>query len=66
MNLLLTPEQKARKKIDEMLQRCGGIVQDRDKINFGAGQGIAMQEYITEAHPYNYVYFVNRMPVGVV
>lgn len=48
MNSLLTPEQKARIKIDGMLQLCGWIVQDRDTINFGAGQGIAIVRYSTE------------------
>ena len=60
------PEQKAREKIDRLLNQCGWIVQDRDKINFGAGLGIAVREYPTDSGPADYVLFVNRHPVGII
>jgi ribonucleoside-diphosphate reductase alpha chain len=40
------PEQSARDRIDEMLAECGWIVQDKKAINFNAGPGIAVREYL--------------------
>ncbi|NIA10283.1 MAG: hypothetical protein GWP10_11300 [Nitrospiraceae bacterium] len=53
----LTPEQKARKKIDKMLELSGWSVQNRDKIDFSASLGIAAREYPTEVGPADYVLF---------
>lgn len=60
------PEQKARDCIDQMLRDSGWSVQDKDKINFSAGLGIAVREYQTDVGPADYVLFVNRKPVGVI
>lgn len=60
------PEQIARDKIDEKLHQSGWIVQDKDKIDFSAGIGIAVREYPTETGPADYVLFVNRKPIGVI
>ena len=38
------PEQIARDKIDAKLAEAGWLVQDKDKINFNAGRGIAVRE----------------------
>lgn len=59
-------EQKARDSIDKMLTLCGWAVQDRKKINFNVGLGIAVREYPTEAGPADYVLFVDKKPVGVI
>ena len=40
----LTPEQKARQNIDDMLSKAGWIVQDKDKGDFSAGRGLAVRE----------------------
>jgi type I restriction enzyme R subunit len=40
----LTPEQKARQRIDEQLQGCGWVVQDKSDVNLGAGVGVAVRE----------------------
>jgi len=63
---LLTPEQKARQKIDKQLQQAGWIVQDLKDFNPSAGLGIAVREYPTESGAADYILFINRKPVGVI
>lgn len=59
------PEQIARDQIDAKLTEAGWLVQDKDKINFNVGQGIAVREYPTDIGPADYVLFVNHRAVGV-
>ena len=61
-----TPEQKARDNIDAMLEQAGWLVQDKKKIDFSAGFGIAIREYQTDVGPADYVLFIDKKPVGVV
>ncbi len=61
-----TPEQIARDRIDQMLGQAGWVVQDKDKIDFGAGLGIAVREYQTDVGPADYVLFVDKIHVGVI
>ena len=61
-----TPEQKARDHIDAMLGLAGWLVQDKKKIDFGAGFGIAIREYQTDVGPADYVLFIDKNPVGVI
>jgi type I restriction enzyme R subunit len=58
------PEQLARDRIDEKLRLAGWVVQD--KIDWSAGLGIAVREYLTEVGPADYVLFVDRKPVGII
>ncbi|MEX2347720.1 MAG: DEAD/DEAH box helicase family protein [Balneolaceae bacterium] len=62
----LTPEQKARQNIDRMLVQAGWVVQDYKKIDFKAGEGIAVREYPTATGPADYMLLVNKKPVGVI
>ena len=61
-----TPEQAARDIIDKMLSQAGWLVQDKKKIDFSAGFGIAVREYQTDVGPADYVLFIGKKPVGVV
>ena len=61
-----TPEQAARDVIDRQLSQAGWLVQDKNKIDFSAGPGIAVREYQTDIGPADYVLFVDRTPVGVI
>ena len=61
-----TPEQKARDNIDAMLGQAGWLVQDKKKIDFSAGSGIAVREYQTDVGPADYVLFIDKKPAGVV
>src|ERR1035437_4312429 len=60
------PEQISRDLIDAKLAEAGWHVQDKDKINFNAGPGIAVREYLTDIGPADYVLFVERHAVGVI
>src|SRR5690554_2477499 len=61
-----TPEQLARDNIDCLLIQAGWVVQDKNKINFAAAQGIAVREYQTDVGPADYVLFVDNKAVGVI
>ena len=60
------PEDAARDVIDAKLSESGWIVQDKRKIDFSAGPGIAVREYQTDVGPADYVLFADRTPVGVI
>lgn len=62
-----TPEQKARDKIDYELSASGWSVQDKDKINWSAGPGIAVRYYLTEeGKETDYTLFLNGKPIGII
>ena len=66
MPLNQNPEQAARDRIDVMLAASGWIVQDKKAIDFNAGPGIAVREYLTDIGPADYVLFVDQAAVGVI
>ena len=43
----MTPEEIARKKIDDRLKQSGWIIQDMKKVNPMASLGVAVREYPT-------------------
>ena len=61
-----TPEQLARDRIDQKLLAAGWIIQEKNRIDFSAGLGIAVKEYLTQNGPADYVLFIDRKPVGVI
>lgn len=65
VDINLTPEQKARQKIDRKLEQSGWKVQDYRNIDFRAGVGIAVREYPTDSGPADYMLLVDKKPVGV-
>lgn len=62
----MTPEAKAREKIDQKLTQAGWVVQDLKQLNLGASMGVAVREYPTDTGPADYVLFVGRQAVGVI
>ncbi len=62
----MTPEAKAREKIDLKLVQAGWVVQDMQQLNLAAGAGVAVREFPTDTGPADYVLFVNRTPAGVI
>ena len=62
----MTPEAKARSRIDARLTLAGWAVQDMKQLNLGAAQGVAVREYPTDSGPADYLLFVDRQPVGVI
>lgn len=61
-----TPEQRARDLIDQKLISSGWIVQDKKRINFSAGLGVAVREYQTAVGPADYVLFIEGKAVGII
>jgi type I restriction enzyme, R subunit len=68
MTLNQTPEQQARDNIDRQLAQAGWSVQDRDKINWKAGPGVAVRHYLTQdGKEADYVLFLGPgKPVGII
>ena len=56
----MTPEQKARQDIDNLLTKAGWVIQDMGEINLGAGLGIAVREYPIKSGFVDYALFVDR------
>lgn len=62
----MTPEARAREKIDELLTAAGWVVQHRDDMNLGAALGVAVREYPMPAGPCDYLLFIDRKACGVI
>jgi len=60
------PEEKARQKIDRMLEASGWAVQDLRQLNLGASLGIAVREFPLKSGTADYLLFVDRKAAGVV
>ena len=65
-NNYITPEVKARQRIDEDLVQAGWIIQNKNQLNLSAGLGIAVREYPTDSGPADYILFLDKKPVGVI
>lgn len=60
------PEQIARDKIDQMLEKAGWVIQSKKHVNLHASIGVAIREFQTDIGPADYVLFVDTKPVGVI
>jgi type I restriction enzyme R subunit len=60
------PEEKARQEIDKQLTQSGWAVQERDKANLSAAQGVAVGEFPLTSGFADYMLFVDSRPIGVV
>lgn len=62
-----TPEEKARRQIDEQLARCGWTVQHRDEANITAAPGVAIREFpLAGGDEADYLLYANGKAIGVV
>lgn len=52
--------------IDAALVAAGWVVQDRAHLNVGAGPGVAVREFPTDAGPCDYLLFLDGKPAGVI
>ncbi|MFE3230400.1 type I restriction endonuclease, partial [Nocardia sp. NPDC059228] len=59
-------EVQARETIDRMLSAAGWQVQDRDQVNPGAAQGVAVREFTVATGRADYVLYVDGKIVGVI
>ena len=64
--LLANTEDQARADIDALLRSAGWLLQDRDELALGAGQGIAVREFPLKSGFADYLLYVNRQPVGAI
>ena len=62
----MKPEKKARQYIDRLLTAAGWTIQDREQMNLGASQGVAVREYSMSSGPTDYLLFIDRRAVGVI
>lgn len=62
----MTPETKARLRIDQKLEQAGWVIQDMKQLNLAAGMGVAVREHPTDTGPADYVLFVHRTAIGVI
>jgi type I restriction enzyme R subunit len=59
-------EEKARQKIDQLLEAAGWVVQDYQQLNLSASLGVAVCDLSLKTGPADYVLFVDGKPVGVI
>lgn len=63
----MTPEEKARQRIDEQLEQAGWVIQDRADFDRTASLGVAVREFLmadgTEA---DYLLFIDGKAAGVI
>lgn len=60
----VTPEEKARRKIDRRLQQCGWRVQDYRSMDLSAGPGVAVREFPLTTGFADYLLYVCFAPEG--
>ena len=62
----VTPEQKARQKIDQQLDQCGWMVQDYREMNISAGLGVAVREFPLKTGDADYLLYADGKAIGVI
>mgnify|MGYP004624917219 FL=1 len=62
----MTPEEKARRVIDDKLRQSGWVIQDLNKLNLSASLGVAVREFPTSTGEVDYALFVTGRPVGII
>jgi len=62
----MKPEDRARKKIDELLKKAGWVVQDYGELNLGVSLGVVVHDFPLKTGFADYMLFVDRRAVGVV
>lgn len=62
----MKPEEKAREKIDALLELAGWTIQNYEDLNLGASLGVIIREFPMKTGPVDYLLFVDRKAVGVI
>ena len=60
----LNPEQRARVRIDEMLEAAGWVILNYADADFAAGTGVAVREFMTPKGPVDYLLVADGKVVG--
>ena len=61
-----TPEERARLKIDALLEAAGWLVQDKDAFDRRAGRGVAVREFGLPGGEADYLLFVEGKAAGAI
>ncbi len=62
----MKPEEKARRKIDKLLELAGWVIQDVKELNLGVSLGVIVREFPLKSGFADYLLFVDRMAVGII
>src|SRR5689334_7848265 len=62
----MTPEQKARQRIDQQLAQCGWLVQDYADMNISAGAGVAVREFPLKTGAADYMLYADCRALGII
>jgi len=62
----IKPEERARRRIDQLLKAAGWKVQNLRELNLGNSLGVAIREFPLKSGPTDYLLFVDRKAVGVI
>ena len=62
----MTPEEKARQKIDRQLDQAGWIVQSPGELNIFAGLGVVIREFPLKTGFADYLFYVDGKAAGVI
>jgi type I restriction enzyme R subunit len=62
----MTPEQKARLRIDQQLAQAGWLVQNYREMNISAGRGVAVREFPLKTGFADYLLYADSRALGVV
>ncbi len=62
----MTPEDKAREKIDALLTAAGWVLQDKDALNLGAGLGVIVRHFQLGKDEADYIMFIDRKAAGII
>ena len=62
----MKPEEKARQKIDKLLEAAGWRIQDVRNLNLGVSLGVAVREFPLKSGVADYLLFVDRSAIGVI
>jgi len=64
--LAMKPEEKAREKIDLLLEAAGWRVQNYRDLNLGASLGVAVCEFPLKSGAADYLLFIDRKAAGII
>ena len=63
----MEPEEKARQKIDQLLEAAGWVIQDYKNLNLGASLGVIVRKFpLKDRKEADYIIFVDRKACGVI
>ena len=59
-------ESETRKLIDQKLEACGWVIQDKNRINLFESLGVAVREMDTDTGPADYMLFIEGKACGII